>query len=101
MKSREETHTVKIERALRSGPEFQTVEMLKKATGESHHNATSSLWWLRRCRVVDVVIEVDGVGWWFALPPEDDLRSRIVEERKPETRPRNRRIRTRKLDGQA
>jgi hypothetical protein len=38
------------------------------------------LFHLRKHRVIDVVVEPDGTGWWYALPESDDDRLRVHEE---------------------
>lgn len=45
----------------------------------------NSLW---RYKAVDVVIEADGVGWWFATP-ETDQRTRVTLEQKTDIRRRS------------
>jgi hypothetical protein len=65
--------------------------MLRAATGGSIGQVHAALHHLRKFRAVDVVVENDGRGWWYALPKENDLRERIYEERIPEDKPRKQR----------
>ena len=58
---------------------------------ETHNRINAALHHLRKARVVDVVIEPDGTGWWYALPPQEDERSLRHELRTPEDRPRKQR----------
>lgn len=58
---------------------------------ETRNRINAALHHLRKARVVDVVIEPDGTGWWYALPPQEDVRSMRQEVRTPEDRPRARR----------
>ena len=73
---------------LRSGGDFYNAKMLRRETGANGNQVSAALHDLRKYRAADVVIETDGTGWWFALPPEADLRTRIHIERTPEARPR-------------
>lgn len=98
MKLKRTPTSVEILEALRApGVDFLSVRTLIAVTGEPYNRITASLHNLRRYRVVDVVVEADGTGWWFALPPESDQRSRICREidaeihrrRKPKQKPSN------------
>ena len=79
------TVTGKVEDELRAaqirGVDFMTYRDLEAATGEDPNNVRRTLHYLRARRVVDVVIESDGTGWWFVLPPEYDTRLRKLSER--------------------
>ena len=67
--------------ALRADPEeFMTRQMLVQATGATDGQVSAALHWLRKAQCVDVVINPDGMGWWFALPPEMDVRQRAPNE---------------------
>lgn len=87
------TNTSLVEAYLRGSDDFVSARQLVKALGLTGSQVSASLHHLRRLRVVDVVIETDGQGWWFALPPEEDLRSHVFEERAIEVAPRRRRKR--------
>ena len=74
----------KVEQALRdaaSGPVFLSRGLLAQATGESLPSVTRALLYLQERGVADVVVENDGSGWWYALPPEQDTRTRKLTER--------------------
>jgi len=91
---KEPTTTTLVEEALRARDDFTSTEMLVRSTNRSRNQVSAALHELRKYRVVDVVVDPYGVGWWFALPPEGDTRSRVVAERTPEE-PGNRRRRPR------
>jgi len=75
------TTTTKITEALHApGVDFMDLKMLMAATHEPVNRVTAALHHLRKKRVVDVVVNADGAGWWFALPPEFDQRSIVHEE---------------------
>lgn len=85
------THTSKVMDALtHCAEDFMTTQQLMEATGSAYNQCTAALFHLRRRGAVDVVVEADGRGWWFATPGDDD-RTRIIEERTPEDKPRRRR----------
>lgn len=58
---------------------------------ETRNRINAALHHLRKAQVVGVVIEPDGTGWWYALPPQEDVRSMRHELRTPEDRPRKQR----------
>jgi len=68
--------------------DFASPRMLQAATSGSDRQVMAALRHLRKFRAVDVVVEVDGTGWWFALPPEGDARTKKFDLRAPERRPR-------------
>lgn len=83
-KTSEETVTSKVEDALRIATakgEFLNLPMLVQVTGESYGNILRSLLHLKNHKVVFVVINADGVGWWAASPPEQDTRIRSYRKR--------------------
>ena len=90
---KEPTSTALVEEALRASDDFMSVDMLVAATGRSRNQVGAACHHLRRFLVVDVVVNPDGRGWWFAMPHDGDTRSRVVEERTPESRPRRQRRR--------
>ena len=79
-----------VEAELRGAGDFMSVQMLISRTGAHSNQVTAALFSLRGFRVADVVIEKDGTGWWFALPPEQDTRCHKQSGRAPEVRPRKR-----------
>lgn len=48
----------------------------------SLNQLSATLHFLRKHQAIDVVIDKDGVGWWFATPKLDQ-RYRIITEHKP------------------
>lgn len=92
MKRKVPTCTFKILQALREADDFMSADMISAKTGCDRNQISASLHHLRtRAKVVDVVVNPDGRGWWFALPEDMDTRSIIHEERTPESRPRRQR----------
>lgn len=77
---RVENITLRVERHLRSLDDFATIPMIAAALGVARNQVSASLHNLRRVRCADVVIEPDGRGWWFALPPELDAHVRPSPE---------------------
>ena len=76
--------------ALRESDDFMSRTMLRmRIPGMNPNQLSAALLSLREYHAVDVIIEPDGVGWWYALPPEEDQRRYHVEERTPETKPRS------------
>jgi len=91
MKIKEPTHTTKVLNWLRDRDDFATWQQVMDAIKSNRNQTAAALFHLRKRRCIDCIIEPDGVAWWFALPPEEDNRSRHLDERVPESRPRNRR----------
>ena len=95
----EPTWTHLVEEVLRGCDDFMDSSMLMKATGGSRNQISAACHSLRAHRVVDVVINADGHGWWFARPKEEDNRLFKQVERVPEAkprRPRRSRVKTQK-----
>lgn len=87
-KEKRPTHTSLVLDALTHWPsEFASARDLMAATGSNFNQISAALHHLRKRHAVDVVIERDGTGWWFATPGSDD-RTRVCDERCPEDRPR-------------
>jgi hypothetical protein len=87
---KEPTATTLVLTALRAVDDFMDRRMLRVALpGVKHDQIGAALIHLRKHHAVDVVIEHDGVGWWYAAAPANDNRSRVVDLRTPETRPRH------------
>lgn len=76
---------------LRQRDDFARLPEIAAATGGTVNQIGAALWHLRARRCVDVIVQPDGVGWWSAMPPESDNRSRHLDERVLETKPRKRR----------
>lgn len=82
------THTRLVLEALVCWPQdFASAHQLMEATGSSYNQISAALFHLRKRHAVDVVIEADGTAWWFATPGDDE-RTRVLDERTPEARPR-------------
>ena len=82
------TCTFTVENMLRELDDFATREDIIALTGESPNRVSAALHHLRKYKVIDVIIQPDGRGWWFVLPEISDQRSVVKEEITPETRPR-------------
>jgi hypothetical protein len=91
MKHKETTTTTLVLEALRNTDDFMSYVMLAKATGRSINQVSAACFFMRQHRAVDAIIGADGMGWWFALPPESDTRHGVLVERTPEAKPRRRR----------
>ena len=86
------TCTSRVEDLLRGRDDFMTQDMIfEDLRTETRNRINAALHHLRKRRVVDVVIEPDGTGWWYALPAVEDTRSMRQELRTPEDRPRKQR----------
>lgn len=90
-KHKEPTTTSLVVESLKRADDFMTYEMLMEATGRNHNQVSAACFHLRKHKVIDVVVNPDGKGWWYVLPETEDKRIRRVDERTPETKPRNRR----------
>jgi len=91
-KDRKPTWTSKVEEALRLADDFMGSAELQAKLGANANQINAALWWLRRCGVVESV-ESMGRLHWFYKGHETDPRIRIVEERRPEDKPRKARVR--------
>jgi DNA-binding transcriptional regulator GbsR (MarR family) len=83
------TVTSQVMEALTQYDDFLSMDDIVALTGCSKNNVSSALFALRHYKAVDVVIQPDGRGWWFAVP-ELDLRTKVLEMRTPEEKPRRR-----------
>lgn len=90
---KEVTITTKVTDILRTKDDFVNLDELAKLTGETRKVIQMTMWYLRKIRVADCIVEKDGVSWWFALPEAEDQRMRVLSERYPETAKRRRKIR--------
>lgn len=93
MKRTETTATTLVMEALVRADDFRTGRQLQEELRLSGNRVSAALYHLLKHRAVEFV-EADRTLWWFATPTSD-TRSRVVEEKAPETRPR--RPRRRKL----
>lgn len=75
-----------VEQALRASDDFVTGQDLIERTGLSYNRVTASLHHLRKYRAADC-LDSGGRLFWYATP-DSDTRSRKVEERTPESKPR-------------
>lgn len=83
------TYTTLVLEMLRERDDFMNRKMLIASIKDMNRDQLSAaLISLRNYRAIDVIVEPDGEGWWYALPPEDDTRLRHFDERTPETQPR-------------
>lgn len=84
MKLKETSTTALVLAALREADDFMTAKMLAEKVGrELRGPVAGALHMLRRYRAVDVVVDPDGVGWWYARPVEEDQRMRTYDEHAP------------------
>lgn len=86
-KVKDVTATCVVEQALRATDDFLNIKMLSAMTSKTKEQVHSALNMLRNYGVVDVIID-NGIGWWYALPKENDKRQKTVAERTPESKPR-------------
>jgi hypothetical protein len=78
---RKPTATNLVLAVLRARDDFTNQNQLRAALPNvSPNEISAALYHLRNHRAVDVVVEPDGEGWWFALPPEYDNRLRTIAE---------------------
>lgn len=91
-KHKEPTKCSLVEEALRRADDFLTCQQVAALAGVTTHQAGSSLIHLRNRKAAESV-ESQGKLFWMATPQSDD-RVRVVEERRPEEKPRknNRRL---------
>jgi len=92
---KEPTATSLVMLALVNADDFMTMAQLKEITGLDSNHVSAALYSLKKYSAANC-IEQDRTLWWFATA-EDDTRCRVIEERRPESRPRKpRRIRQRR-----
>lgn len=82
----ETTATFLVLDALKRADDFRTVAQLQSETGKSYNRVQAALHHLRVHKAVDFV-EAERKLWWFATPTSD-TRSRTVDERFMEDKPR-------------
>ena len=87
-RQKEPTWTTLVLEALRSSDDFMDYAMLIRETGGNYCQVSASCFSLREYRAIGVEITPDGKAWWYARPPEDDARTRHLDERTPESKPR-------------
>lgn len=94
-KCKEETTTTRVLRVLRAADEFLTLEQLITITTRTRNQVWAAVVHLRARHAIDVIAQLErghAVSYWYALPPHEDTRSKIIEERAPEARSRKRRV---------
>ena len=74
---------------LTKSDDFRNCTMIREATGANQGQVSAACHHLRRRRAIDVIIDKDGVGWWYPTP-ETDNRTYTVVERMPEVDHRHR-----------
>lgn len=85
---KEDPLTKKVEAYMRGHEdEFIVAGEVSHALELTHHQTSTTLHHLRRYNVVGVVVQ-DGRGHWFVLPKKDDTRSKVLDLRTPESKPR-------------
>lgn len=90
MKLKQTTATTLVLELLRADERlFLSARQIREKLPQLNGNQISAaLYSLKDYDAVDFVAENDETLFWFARPPEDDKRYRIVEERTPESKPR-------------
>lgn len=81
------TWTTLVVEALGHADDFLGLPELQAKTGGSANQLTAALYWLKACHRVDSVVS-NGRLYWFLLPEIEDQRSRHLDQRTPESRPR-------------
>jgi hypothetical protein len=87
MANKEPTKTSIVLEALSAMDDLVTVKQLRAATfGLTAHDVINSLCYLRKIKAVDCLSE-GGELWWMATIASDQ-RTRKIEQRTPESKPR-------------
>lgn len=85
-KMKQPTATTLVLEALIRADDFRTSRQLQAELQLDTNHVSAALCHLAKHKAVEFV-EADSSLWWFATP-ETDTRSRVVDERAPEDRPR-------------
>lgn len=93
-KAPEPTYMSRVEEALERADDFMTAAGLVEATGIDLHHVSTCIWYMNKVEAIQS-LESDGQLWWF-LTPDRDRRTKKIEMRRPEERPR----RARRVKGQ-
>lgn len=80
------TTTHLVLEALTRADDFRTARQLQEETGRNNNQVSAALSLLRRYKAVEAMA-VEGTLWWYATP-ENDTRSRRIEEKAPELKKR-------------
>lgn len=86
-KLKQETCVFRVFEALKARDDFMNAAMVQEAAGTNLNQTLASLHHLRKYRAVDVIIDRDGIGWWYATP-DTDTRTFTRLEITPEAEPR-------------
>lgn len=86
MKYTKVTSTSLVNEALIKADDFVTGRQLQDTLMLDTNHVSAALYHLRKYKAAECM-EVAGTLYWFATP-QNDTRSKIVEERTPESRPR-------------
>jgi len=93
--SKEPTCTSIVQTAVTAADDFVTAKWVVEATRLTPNQVSAALYHLKKYTFLSC-FESDGKLWWFSTP-ETDTRSRTVERRAPEAKPRKtRKTHTRK-----
>lgn len=82
------TTTTLVLEALHRADDFMTASQLQAVTGRAANQVFAALHHLRNHHAVQS-IESDGALWWYHT--EEDSRSRVIEEKAQEIKPRKQR----------
>lgn len=80
---------------LRKVDDFKTITEIADATKITKKRVMSGLWNLHNHRCVDL-IQTQGKTYWYALPEEEDTRSKVFMERVEEVNPRKKKLKVQK-----
>jgi hypothetical protein len=83
---KEPTSTLRVFETLCQADDFRTGRQLQEETKLDSNRVSASLYHLKKYHAADF-IEADGALWWFPTPQED-RRTRTVDERCPESKHR-------------
>ena len=97
-KRKEPTWTTLVLEALHASDDFMDYATLRKVTGGSVCQVSAACFSVREHRAIGVEITPDGKAWWYARPPEDDIRLWHSDARTPESKPRRSRSRRKPVD---
>lgn len=91
------TYTFLILEYLKKVDDFRTYADLMTAVNDARpdvviNDISAACFHLKKHKAIDSVVDHRGTVFWFATPETDD-RSRTIDERTPESKPRNRRRR--------
>ena len=86
-KNQEPTCVSLVSAELEGADDFRSAKQLIENTRLTKNRVAAALHHLKIHKAADFVVNADGTTWWFATPETDD-RSRIVESREPEVKPR-------------